>query len=124
MSLECWWWCEGSPGQPRRDPREDDLDWYRAHNGEWIKRTPWSADVYPEGWDEYCRYVEETTPPQRRAILIERKRREGLVEWNGCWVPADKADELERKFQEGLARDRRELAEGRERARRYRIFWC
>ena len=123
MTYELWW-LDGGRRVPRRDPGEDDPDWYRDHRGKWVKRTQWSADVYPDGWDEYTVYVQETTSAERQAILRERKRREGLVDWRGCWVPAGTAQELEQKFQEGLARDRRELAEARRRSHQYRIFWC
>ena len=89
-----------------------------------MKRTEWSAEAYPMNWEEYVRYVQETTPQQRDAILTERKRREGLIRWNTCWVTPEQADELELNFQEGLRRDRRALADARLSARSYGLYWC
>ena len=89
-----------------------------------MKRTEWSAEVYPKNWEEYVRYLQETTPQLRDKILTERKRREGLIRWNTCWVTPERAEELEANFQEGLQRDRKALWEARRRARRYRVFWC
>lgn len=112
------------PPSPQRDPREDDPEWYRDLRGEWVKRTAWSADVFPETSEEHLRYLDETTKQQRDAIVAERMRRQGLIRWHDCWVTPERAEELEAKFQEGLQRDRKALWEAQTEARRYRVFWC
>lgn len=120
-----WWWLEGSRRSPRRDSREDDPEWYRSvFSGEWVERTAWSADAFPQDREECMRYIQETTSLQRDAILTERKRREGLVRWNSSWVTPERAEELEANFQKGLQRDRKALWEAQQRAHRYRVFWC
>lgn len=120
-----WWWLAGSRRPPQRDPREDDPEWYRsAFSGQWVKRTAWSGDVFPETSEGHLRYLEETTKQQRDAIVAERMRRKGLIRWHDCWVTPERAEELETKFQEGLQRDRKALWEAQQHADRYRVFWC
>lgn len=116
-----------SPWEPvKRDPREDDPRFYRD-GSKWVERTEWTADNAPTGCGEdLLRYLNETTPAQRHAILKEQMHRKGLVQWNSCWVTPERAKELEKNFQEGLKRSREIQAQlERARASRSRLwYWC
>lgn len=118
MTTECWW-LEGSP-RSRRDPREDDPDWYREA-GAWVKRTEWSAHNAPDplqDWRSYARYVGETTPAQRREHRDERMRWQGLVRWKDLWVTPQRAKELDQQEIEAIKRQserQRQLEEMRAR---------
>lgn len=62
-----------------RDPREVDPTYYRDSVGRLVKRTEWSSDNVPTCHGEaLIRYLQETTPAERRAILKKVMRRKGL----------------------------------------------
>ena len=126
MSID--WWCDG-PGmrRPRRDPREDDPDYYRDWSGQWVKRTTWTLENYPStrDWDTYCKFLQETTPRERAALQAAYLRSQGLVPWRDIWVKPERAKELERQYQKNRKKEREAMERARQmRSSLDRWLWC
>lgn len=113
-----WWWGDGFMTPVRRDPREDDPDYYKNWSGRWTKRTEWTVDNYEShsDWDTYCKYIQETTPAERAKLKHAYLTSKGLVQWArfpDTWTTPDRVKELEAQYQEGIKRNNQNMAKAR-----------
>ena len=109
-----------SPGfyPPKRDPREDDPDYYKDWSGRWVKRTEWTLENYESthDWDTYCKFVQETTWGERENLKREYLTSKGLVQWARfphIWASAESIAASEARYQEGMKRHRDNQAKAR-----------
>lgn len=128
MSID-WWWCEGLGYRPppRRDPREDDPEYYKDWGGRWVKRTEWTLENYPStsDWDTYCKFIQETSPAERTRLKHAYLTSQGLEQWARfphIWTSPERVKELDAQYQAGRKRERENLARARAFSR-YGDWW-
>lgn len=122
--MDRWVWCDGPmyPVAPRRDPREDDPDYYRDSFGQWVKRIEWTLENRPSADDfpMYCRFVRETTELQRRELTEQYLASQGRIpspHYRDVWIKPEDLEKHTAEFQAWMDERRRTAEEERLRRR-------